>query len=93
MVKLSECGTCISVCSLLLSDERHGRLFVRFNSELIVLELKPEVKDRVVSHTAPLVGAFYSRTYSRVSCQHDLSPVVPCSVEDNLELSLGLTKV
>jgi len=53
--------------SLVFSDEQHGRLFITFNTELTVLELKPEIKDYVVSHDAAVVGAFYSCMYNQVS--------------------------
>jgi len=42
------------------------RLFLTFNSELTVLEMKHEIKDRVMSHSKPVVGVLYNRTYGQV---------------------------
>jgi len=67
LVEVAKCG--ILVYCLLFSDEQHGRLFITFNSELLLLELKHEMKDRVISHDASLVGAFYNHTYNHVSCR------------------------
>lgn len=47
-------------------DESMIRLFLTFNSELTVLEMKHEIKDRVMSHSKPVVGVLYNRTYGQV---------------------------
>jgi len=65
VVELNECV--ISAYSLLFNDEQNGRLFITFNSELMLLELKPAVKDRVISHDASVVAAFYNRSYNQVN--------------------------
>lgn len=56
---------CHSVCSSLNFDERMNRLFVTINTELMVFEIQPEIKDRIASHERPVVAALYNQTYSQ----------------------------
>ena len=53
--------------SALFFDEKSNRLFLTFNSLLTVLEMKPEIKDRVMSHEKPVVAALYNSLYNQVS--------------------------
>ncbi|XP_071942088.1 cilia- and flagella-associated protein 337-like isoform X2 [Antedon mediterranea] len=56
--------------SMFFHDERN-RLFITFNYQLTLLEMKPEVKDRVLSHEKPVTCAIYNTTYNQVvsACQ------------------------
>ncbi|XP_033126562.1 WD repeat-containing protein 49-like isoform X2 [Anneissia japonica] len=51
--------------------EDRNRLFVTFNYQLTLLEMKPEVKDRTLSHEKPVTCAIYNSTYNQVvsACQ------------------------
>ena len=35
-----------------------------------MLEMKPEIRDRVMSHDKPLVAAIYNTTYNQVENRH-----------------------
>ena len=47
--------------------EEKNRLFVTFNYQLTVLEMKPELRDRIMSHEKPVVAAIYNQVYNQVS--------------------------
>ena len=53
--------------STLFFDEARNKLFITFNYQLTVIEMKPEIKDRVMSHDKPVVAAVYNSTYNQVS--------------------------
>ena len=53
--------------SELFFDEKSNRLFLTFNCQLTVLEMKPEIKDRIMSHEKPVVAALYNSLYNQVS--------------------------
>ncbi|XP_071788999.1 cilia- and flagella-associated protein 337-like isoform X2 [Asterias amurensis] len=55
----------------LFFHEERNRLFMAFNYQLTLLEMKKEVKDRVLSHDKPVTCAIYSSTFSQVvsACQ------------------------
>ncbi|ELU05069.1 hypothetical protein CAPTEDRAFT_229382 [Capitella teleta] len=59
------------VSSILYFDERMNRLFITFNYQLTVMEMKVEITDRVMSHEKPVVAALYNATYNQVvsACQ------------------------
>ncbi|XP_071492952.1 cilia- and flagella-associated protein 337-like [Diadema antillarum] len=46
--------------------EMTNRLFISFNYQLTMLEMKPEVKDRVMSHDKPVSMAIYNSTFNQV---------------------------
>ncbi|XP_064645218.1 WD repeat-containing protein 49-like isoform X2 [Lineus longissimus] len=54
------------VVSVLHFHEDRNRLFITFNYQLTVMEMKPEVTDRVMSHEKPVVSALYNSTYNQV---------------------------
>lgn len=61
------------VYSSLFFDEgkdRHGvernRLFISFNYQLTLMEMKAEIKDRIMSHEKPVVAALYNTVYNQV---------------------------
>nr|XP_006816071.1 PREDICTED: WD repeat-containing protein 49-like [Saccoglossus kowalevskii] len=54
------------VYSTLFFHEDKTRLFITFNYQLTLLEMKPEVKDRVLSHDKPVTAVVYSNTYNHV---------------------------
>lgn len=63
-----------SVHSSLFFDEgkdRHGvernRLFISFNYQLTLMEMKAEIKDRIMSHDKPAVAAIYNSVYNQVA--------------------------
>ena len=56
-----------SVYSTLYFDEIRNKLFITFNYQLTFLEMKPEVKDRIMSHEKPVVAAIYNHVYNQVS--------------------------
>lgn len=65
----------ISVQSTLYFDEgkdRNGldrnRLFLSFNYQLTLLEMKAEIRDRILSHDKPVISAIYNDKKSQVSC-------------------------
>ena len=47
-------------------DDRVNRLFITFNYQLTVLEMKQEIKDRIMTHDKPVVAALYNSTYNQV---------------------------
>ena len=55
------------VHSTLFFHEEKSRLFTTFNYQLTVMEMKPEVLDRVLSHDKPVTSVVYSNTYNHVS--------------------------
>ena len=63
----------ISVHSSLFFDEhkdRNGvernRLFISFNYQLTLMEMKAEIRDRIMSHEKPVVAALYNTVYNQV---------------------------
>ena len=67
---------CFTVHSSLFFDEgkdRQGiernRLFISFNYQLTVMEMKAEIKDRIMSHDKPVVAALYNSVYNQVGCR------------------------
>ena len=52
--------------STLFFDEAHNKLFITFNYQLTLLEMKPEIRGRVMSHEKPVVAAIYNSTYNQV---------------------------
>lgn len=63
----------IPVTSTLFFDEgkdRQGqdrnRLFITFNTLITVLEMKTEVRDRIMSHEKPVVASLYNSVYNQV---------------------------
>ncbi|XP_067024528.1 cilia- and flagella-associated protein 337-like isoform X2 [Acropora muricata] len=47
-------------------DEEHSKLFTAFNQQLTLMVMKPEVKDRVMSHDHPVSGAIYNSKFNQV---------------------------
>ncbi|GFO26515.1 WD repeat-containing protein 49 [Plakobranchus ocellatus] len=63
----------LSVTSTLYFDDgcdrsgvERNRLFLTFNYQLTALDMKTEVKDRVMSHEKPVVAAVYNTVYNQV---------------------------
>ncbi|XP_048251647.1 WD repeat-containing protein 49-like isoform X1 [Haliotis rufescens] len=61
------------VQSTLFFDEgkdRNGndrsRLFITFNYQLTAMDMKVEIRDRIMSHEKPIVAALYNNTYNQV---------------------------
>ncbi|XP_070547299.1 LOW QUALITY PROTEIN: cilia- and flagella-associated protein 337-like [Ptychodera flava] len=54
------------VYSSLFFHEEKSRLFTTFNYQLTVMEMKPEVLDRILSHDKPVTSVVYSHTYNHV---------------------------
>ena len=52
--------------SVLFFDEARNKLFISFNYQLTYMEIKPEVKDRIMTHDKPVVAAVYNDTYNQV---------------------------
>ncbi|XP_041458844.1 WD repeat-containing protein 49-like isoform X1 [Lytechinus variegatus] len=50
----------------LFFHEASNRLLTSFNYQLTMLEMKPEVKDRVMSHDKPISMALYNSTFNQV---------------------------
>ncbi|XP_076812547.1 cilia- and flagella-associated protein 337-like [Clavelina lepadiformis] len=52
-------------------DDVKNRLFVTFNYQLTLLEMKIEIRDRVMSHERPVTCAIYNSLYNQVisACQ------------------------
>ncbi|VDK33829.1 unnamed protein product [Taenia asiatica] len=46
--------------------EEKGRLFIAYNATLGVLQMKPEITDRVFTHNDPVVGVVYNPVYNQV---------------------------
>jgi len=59
-------------CSLFFDEgkDRHGvernQLFISFNYQLTLMEMKAEIKDRIMSHDKPVVCALYNSVYNQV---------------------------
>ncbi|XP_077981287.1 cilia- and flagella-associated protein 337-like isoform X2 [Glandiceps talaboti] len=64
------------VYSSLFFHEDRSRLFTTFNYQLTVLEMKAEVKDRVMSHEKPVTSVVYSHTYNHVVSACTASTVI-----------------
>ncbi|XP_048581905.1 WD repeat-containing protein 49 isoform X2 [Nematostella vectensis] len=47
-------------------DEEHSKLFTAFNQQLTLMVMKPEVKDRVMSHEQPVTAAIYNSKFNQV---------------------------
>ncbi|XP_052213945.1 WD repeat-containing protein 49-like isoform X3 [Dreissena polymorpha] len=43
-----------------------NRLFISFNYQLTLMEMKAEIKDRIMSHDKPVVAALYNSVYNQV---------------------------
>ncbi|XP_075426736.1 cilia- and flagella-associated protein 337 isoform X1 [Ascaphus truei] len=52
--------------STLYFDEPHGRLFISFNNQLTLLEMKKESGKRVVSHEKPVTCVLYNSAFKQV---------------------------
>ena len=63
------CVVAATVFSTLYFDDRLNRLFVTFNYQLTLLEMKTEIKDRIMTHDKPVVAAMYNSLYNQVSHQ------------------------
>ncbi|KAK7491119.1 hypothetical protein BaRGS_00017683, partial [Batillaria attramentaria] len=46
--------------------QERNRLFITFNYQITVLDMKTEVKDRIMSHEKPVVTALYNTVYNQV---------------------------
>ncbi|XP_013414484.2 WD repeat-containing protein 49-like [Lingula anatina] len=59
------------VYSVLYLDEIRNRLFITFNYQLTLMEMKAEVKNRILSHEKPICSVIYNSLYNQVisSCQ------------------------
>ena len=55
-----------AVTSTLFFDETHNKLFITFNYQLTVLEMKTELRGRTTSHDKPVVCATYIPVYNQV---------------------------
>ena len=51
------------------NGQERNRLFLTFNYQLTALDMKTEVKDRVMSHEKPVVAAVYNSIYNQVRSQ------------------------
>ena len=51
-----------------------NRLFLSFNYQLTLLEMKAEIRDRILSHDKPVISAIYNDKKSQVSCNIIKSP-------------------
>jgi len=61
------------VYSALLFDEQRdrsglekNRLLITFNYQLTLMEMKAEIRDRIMSHDKPVIAALYNSTYNQV---------------------------
>lgn len=54
------------VQTILYFDDIKNRLFVTFNYQLTMLEMKIEIRDRVMSHERPVTAALYNTLYNQV---------------------------
>lgn len=51
--------------------EERGRLFIAYNDTLAVLQMKPEITDRVFTQDSPIMGVVYNPIYNQVwQCLH-----------------------
>lgn len=59
------------VQTILYYDDIKNRLFVTFNYQLTMLEMKIEIRDRTMSHERPVTSAIYNNLYNQVvsACQ------------------------
>ncbi|XP_039249520.2 cilia- and flagella-associated protein 337-like [Styela clava] len=59
------------VQTILYFDDIKNRLFVTFNYQLTMLEMKIEIRDRVMTHERPVTAAIYNNLYNQVvtTCQ------------------------
>ncbi|ESO89700.1 hypothetical protein LOTGIDRAFT_124680, partial [Lottia gigantea] len=52
------------------SRDRHGlernRLFITFNYQITMMEMKVEIKNRVISHDKPVISALYNTVFNQV---------------------------
>ncbi|CDS41509.1 WD repeat containing protein 49 [Echinococcus multilocularis] len=46
--------------------EEKGRLFIAYNAVLGVLQMKPEITDRIFTHNDPVVGVVYNPIYNQI---------------------------
>ena len=61
-----------TVMSILHFDERVNRLFITFNYQLTVMEMKAELKGRVTTYDKPVAAAIYNNTYNQVRDVHNI---------------------
>ena len=47
-------------------DDLHSRLFIAFRYTLLMLEIQPEVTDRVMTHSKPVVSAKFNKNSNQV---------------------------
>ena len=55
-----------TVTTIIFFDERANRLFLTFNYQLTLLEMKKEIKHRVLSHEKSIVNAIYNPVLNQV---------------------------
>ena len=48
------------------SGLERNRLFITFNYQLTAMEMKLEVKDRIMSHEKPVVATLYNSVYNQM---------------------------
>ena len=58
-------------------DESHLRLFTTFRNLLLMLEVKPDVTDRVMTHSKPVVAARLNKINNQVE-NHFILKLVFC---------------
>ena len=52
------------------SGQERNRLFITFNYQLTAMDMKTELKDRIMSHEKPVVACLYNSVYNQVSCRY-----------------------
>ena len=85
------CPVCFTVTSVIYFDERLNRLFVTFNYQLVLLEMKPEITDHVLSHDRPVVAALYNPVYNQVMLLYCNFCFFVCLIQPSYE-EMGNTK-
>ncbi|XP_035829374.1 uncharacterized protein LOC101863074 [Aplysia californica] len=48
------------------SGQERNRLFITFNYQLTAMDMKTEVKDRIMSHEKPVVATLYNSVYNQI---------------------------
>ncbi|VDD74035.1 unnamed protein product [Mesocestoides corti] len=46
--------------------EEKGRLFIAYNDTLAVLQMRPDITDRIFTHDTPVVGVVYNPTFNQI---------------------------
>ncbi|CAB4027277.1 WD repeat-containing 49-like, partial [Paramuricea clavata] len=54
------------VSTVMYFDEERSTLLTAFNHRLSMMVMKPEVKDRIISHEHPVIAAIYNRKFNQV---------------------------